>query len=296
MSQWDGNLLNKTEDGTDYDKIAKEQGIDENGELAKSFRTPLNAITSVGKDGYQNVISREFVDTQALDSKFESTLKGRAASILGMDNPEAIQAYLEQRLGMGEVNIQKFLEKTQADKVKTLTELEMVAMREHYDLVPEVEGVDAFDKEALKDKVNPRTGDKYTEQELTNMATMGDQPGFKLVVRKLSQEDVDQLNEAGINGYSEGMEGYFYETLSTKSTPKGSSVTPSVAVREGRRLFKTLDVDDIFATEVSDQFLAPVAIPNSNTFLQFSNGSYNLINKDGDPTKIKNPKALFKRF
>ena len=48
---------------------------------------------------------------------------------------------------------------------------------------------------------------------------MGDQPGFKLVVRKLSQEDVDQLNEAGINGYSEGMEGYFYETLSTKSTP-----------------------------------------------------------------------------
>ncbi len=296
MSQWDGNLLNKTEDLTNYAEIAKEQGIDENGELAKSFRTALNPITSVGKDGYQNVISREFVDIQALDSKFESALRGRAANVLGMDNPEAIQAYLEQRLGMGEVNIQKFLKQTQDQKVKTITELEMIAMREHYDLVPEVEGVDAFDKEALKDKVNPRTGVKYTEQELTNMATMGDQPGFKLVVRKLSQEDVDQLNEAGINGYSEGMEGYFYETLSTKSTPKGSTVTPSVAVREGRRLFNTLDVDDIFATEVSDQFLAPVAIPNSNTFLQFSNGSYNLINKDGDPTKIKNPKALFKRF
>ena len=300
MSQWDGNLLNKTEDGTDYDKIAKEQGIDENGELAKSFRTPLNAITSVGKDGYQNVISREFVDVQALDSKFESTLRGRAASVLGMDNPEAIQAYLEQRLGMGEVNIKKFLEKTQADKIKTLTELEMVAMREHYDLVPEVKGpdsdIDAFDKEALKGKINPRTGTAYTEQELNNMATMGDQPGFKLVVRKLSQEDVDQLNEAGINGYSEGMEGYFYETLSTKSTPSGSTVTPSVAVREGRRLFKTLDVDDIYTSEVSDQFLAPVAIPNSNNFLEFSGGDYNLINKKGDPTKIKNPKALFKRF
>jgi len=132
------------------------------------------------------------------------------------------------------------------------------------------------------------------------MATMGDQPGFKLVVRKLSQEDVDQLNEAGINGYSEGMEGYFYETLSTKSTPSGSTVTPSVAVREGRRLFKTLDVDDIYTSEVSDQFKAMVAVPNSSSFLQFNNGKYNLIpveaGKFGDPVIIENPKALFKRF
>ena len=258
MSQWDGNLLNKTEDGTDYDKIAKEQGIDENGELAKSFRTPLNAITSVGKDGYQNVISREFVDTQALDNKFESTLKGRAASILGMDNPEAIQAYLEQRLGMGEVNIKKFLEKTQADKVKTLTELEMVAMREHYDLVPEVDGIDAFDKEELKDKINPKTGVKYTEQELANMATMGDQPGFKLVVRKLSQEDVDQLNEAGINGYSEGMDGYFYETLSTKSTPKSNTGTTTQYDNVFNKLFKDIKMDN---AELESIFADPKPTP-----------------------------------
>ena len=186
-------------------------------------------------------------------------MKGRAASILGMDNPEAIQAYLEQRLGMGEVNIQKFLEKTQADKVKTLTELEMVAMREHYDLVPEVEGIDAFDKEALKDKVNPRTCAKYTEQELTNMATMGDQPGFKLVVRKLSQEDVDQLNEAGINGYSEGMEGYFYETLSTKSTP-GGSFTPKQFDKIFNPIFKAVKQDDANMKEI---FASVVPTPST---------------------------------
>ena len=175
-----------------------------------------------------------------------------------MDNPEAIQAYLEQRLGMGEVNIKKFLEKTQADKVKTLTELEMVAMREHYDLVPEVDGIDAFDKEELKDKINPKTGVKYTEQELANMATMGDQPGFKLVVRKLSQEDVDQLNEAGINGYSEGMEGYFYETLSTKSTPKSNTGTTTQYDNVFNKLFKDIKMDN---AELESIFADPKPTP-----------------------------------
>lgn len=297
ISQWDGNLLNKTEAGTDYDAIAKEQGIDENGELAKSFRTSLNPITSVGKDGYQNVITREFVDIQALDSKFESTLKGRAANILGINNPEAIQAYLEQRVGMGEVNIKEFLKKTDAEKIKTLTELEMVGMREHYDLVPEVDGgIDAFDKEKLKGKINPKTGSKYTDKELTDMATMGDTPGFKLVVRKLSQDDVDQLNKAGINGYTEGMEGYFYETISTKSIPKPSTGNNTEDERFGRDLFNILNVDDIMASEVTDQFLAPVKIPKSSSSLRYKNGQYQMVDVKGNLYDVKNPKALFEKF
>ena len=93
------------------------------------------------------------------------------------------------------------------------------------------------------------------------------------------------------------MEGYFYETLSTTSIPEGSTVTPSVAVREGRRLFNALDVDDIYDAEVSDQFKAMVAVPNSSSFLQFDSGKYNLIPVEGgDPVIIENPKALFKRF
>jgi len=84
------------------------------------------------------------------------------------------------------------------------------------------------------------------------MATMGDQPGFKLVVRKLSQEDVDQLNEAGINGYSEGMEGYFYETLSTKSTPSGGNGKPTQYDNVFSQIFKDIkgekpDLASIFA-------------------------------------------------
>ena len=296
ISQWDGNLLNKTEAGTDYDAIAKEQGIDENGELAKSFRTSLNPRTSVGKDGYQNVITREFVDIQALDSKFESTLKGRAANILGINNPEAIQAYLEQRVGMGEVNIKEFLKKTDAEKIKTLTELEMVGMREHYDLVPEVDGIDAFDKEKLKGKINPKTGSEYTDKELTDMATMGDTPGFKLVVRKLSQDDVDQLNKAGINGYTEGMEGYFYETLSTKSIPKPSTGNNTEDERLGRDLFNILNVDDIMASEVTDQFLAPVKIPYSSSSFRYKNGQYQMVDLKGKLYEVKNPKALFEKF
>lgn len=260
MSTWDGNLLNKTEPKTDLDKISKEQGLIENGELASSFRTALTPIVKKGKDGLQLNISREFVDIQALDGKFESVLQGRAASVLNLDSPESIQAYLEQNLGMGEVKIEEFLNKKYSEKVKTLTELELINMREHYDLVPEVDGVDAFanvekdgtrTSKSLEGKINPKTGEPYSPEEL-DLLTEGNTPGFKMVVRKLTQSDVDQLQDAGIMGYSANQEAYFYETISSKSIPSGGNGKPTQYDNVFSQIFKDIkgekpDLASIFA-------------------------------------------------
>ena len=248
LDLWDGNLLNKTVDGTDFSKIAKEQNlIGKGGELVDSLRTRLTPKTQDG-NGYRNVISREFVDIQALDSKFQSTLQGRAANILGQDNPEAIQAYLEQRLGMGEVKIDEFLKLPQAKKVEIVTELEMVAMREHYDLVPEVDGADQFDESQFKGKINPRTGAAYTDSELNEIMQQGQTPGFKLVIRKLDQSDIEALQDRGIQGYVAGQEGYFYETVSTTAMPKptggGGSRSRSQFDKIYGQLFKDIKAED----------------------------------------------------
>ena len=243
LDLWDGNLLNKTLDGTDFSKIAQEQNlIGKSGELVDSLRTRLTPKTQDG-NGYRNVISREFVDIQALDSKFQSTLQGRAANILGQDNPEAIQAYLEQRLGMGEVKIDEFLKLSQSKKVEIVTELEMIAMREHYDLVPEVDGADQFDESQFKGKINPRTGAAYTDSELNEIMQQGQTPGFKLVIRKLDQSDIEALQDRGIQGYVAGQEGYFYETVSTVGIPKTTSSSRSGTRTQFDKIYKQLFKD-----------------------------------------------------
>ena len=299
LDLWDGNLLNKTVEGTNFSQIAEEQNlVGKGGELVDSLRTRLTPKTQDG-NGYRNIISREFVDMQALDSKFQSTLQGRAANILGQDNPEAIQAYLEQRLGMGEVKIDEFLKLPQSKKVEIVTELEMVAMREHYDLVPEIDGADQFDESQFKGKINPRTGASYTDTELNEIMQQGQTPGFKLVVRKLDQSDINALQDRGIQGYVAGQEGYFYETISTASIPKASSsstrVTPSVAKRQGKRLYNVLK-DNPFSPEVTEQFMADVEIPNSRSTLSFSEGKYFITDKEGNENEVTNPAALFKKY
>jgi len=298
LDLWDGNLLNKTVDGTDFSKIAQEQNlIGKSGELVDSLRTRLTPKTQDG-NGYRNVISREFVDIQALDSKFQSTLQGRAANILGQDNPEAIQAYLEQRLGMGEVKIDEFLKLPQSKKVEIVTELEMIAMREHYDLVPEVDGADQFDENQFKGKINPRTGAAYTDSELNEVIQQGQTPGFKLVIRKLDQSDVEALQDRGIQGYVAGQEGYFYETISTTSIPKvskGSGGGSDSATRQGRRLYKILK-DNPFDDGITAQFQAAVKIPNSSSTLSFSDGKYFITDKDDNEVEVSNPAALFSKY
>lgn len=299
LDLWDGNLLNKTVEGTNFSQIAEEQNlVGKGGELVDSLRTRLTPKTQDG-NGYRNIISREFVDMQALDSKFQSTLQGRAANILGQDNPEAIQAYLEQRLGMGEVKIDEFLKLPQSKKVEIVTELEMVAMREHYDLVPEIDGADQFDESQFKGKINPRTGASYTDTELNEIMQQGQTPGFKLVVRKLDQSDINALQDRGIQGYVAGQEGYFYETISTASIPKASSsstrITPSVAKRQGKRLYNVLK-DNPFSPEVTEQFMADVEIPNSRSTLSFSEGKYFITDKEGNENEVTNPAALFKKY
>ncbi len=298
LDLWDGNLLNKTVDSTDFSKIAEEQNlIGKGGELVDSLRTRLTPKTQDG-NGYRNVISREFVDIQALDSKFQSTLQGRAANILGQDNPEAIQAYLEQRLGMGEVKIDEFLKLSQEKKVEIVTELEMIAMREHYDLVPEVDGVDQFDESQFKGKINPRTGAAYTDTQLNEIMQQGQTPGFKLVIRKLDQSDIEALQDRGIQGYVAGQEGYFYETISTTAIPKVSQRSSSgsdSATRQGRRLYKILK-DNPFDDGITAQFQAAVKIPNSSSTLSFSDGKYFITDKDDNEVEVSNPAALFSKY
>ncbi len=300
LDLWDGNLLNKTEDATDFNKIAEEQNlIGKSGELVDSLRTRLTPKTQDG-NGYRNVISREFVDIQALDSKFQATLQGRAANILGQDNPEAIQAYLEQRLGMGEVKIDEFLKLPQAKKVEIVTELEMIAMREHYDLVPQVDGVDEFDETSFKGKIDPRTGEAYTDDDLNKIMQQGQTPGFKLVIRKLDQNDIKALQDRGIMNYVAGQEGYFYETISTTAIPKvsrgGGGSSSDAATRQGRRLYKILNVDNPLDDSVSSQFQAAVKIPNSSSTLSFKNGQYFITDKDDNVQTVSNPAALFSKY
>tara|TARA_R100001163_G_scaffold65748_1_gene64453 strand:- start:270 stop:1889 length:1620 start_codon:yes stop_codon:yes gene_type:complete len=190
LDKWDGNLINKTEAITDYDNYAKSGNlIQENGDLAEGLKTTLDeeTIINANDNTRRNVATKIFVDVKAMDRVFEEKLKGRVSGLLKTLSPQELVAYMEQRLNVGDVDMNKFINASPQAKEEVLLQLEMSMMREKYGLV-----------------------DKDTSI-----------PGFELQRRELSQADVNELTSNGISGYSVGDHGYY--EINTKGMANPSS-------------------------------------------------------------------------
>jgi hypothetical protein len=107
MSNWDGDLLKETPESTDYRQIMIDQNILDGNDLAAGFSTYLPETVNTHKNGRMMIQTREFIDIRRIDSIMQEDLVGRIRGLYGLP-PGEKKAYMEQRLGLGEVDINKF--------------------------------------------------------------------------------------------------------------------------------------------------------------------------------------------
>jgi len=202
MSKWDGDLLLPTEEATDYKTIMVDQNIlGPNGkELAEGFSTYLPETVTSSKNGRLMVQTREFVDIQKIDSIMNEALVGRLASLYNLP-PNEKKAYMEQRLGLGEVDINKFAMLSKDQQKEWLKIAELGKMREQFGLTT-TEGVDD-----LQNRINPITNKKYTAEEAKEH--LNQLPGFNMKRVLIDEDLLEEMNTAGIVGYREGEYAYF---------------------------------------------------------------------------------------
>ena len=159
LSVWDGDMLVPTAEPTDYKSIMIEQNIlQENGrDLSENFSTYLPSTVITGDNGRQQVITNEFVDMKRIDNIMEESLVGRLKDVYLLP-PLEKKAYLEQRLGLGDINIQKFATLTEEQQNEWIRIAEIGEMRRKAKLTT---------SENVKDLIarkNPITNKKYTLQ------------------------------------------------------------------------------------------------------------------------------------
>ena len=202
MSNWDGDLLQETELATDYKTIMVDQNVlGPNGkELAEGFSTYLPETVTNSSNGRMQVQTREFVDIKKIDSIMKESLVGRLKGLYSLP-PGEKKAYMEQRLGLGEVDINKFAMLSEAQQSEWLKIAELGKMREQFGLTT-TEGVDD-----LQNRINPITNKKYTEEEAKEH--LNQLPGFNMKRVLVDNDLLEEMTTAGIVGYREGEYAYF---------------------------------------------------------------------------------------
>ena len=209
MTDWDGDLLSPTEEATDTNKLLIDKNIlvkKPGGEgINPTLTTLMPASTEATGDDMEQLTQGEFVDVTKINQTYEESLTGRIASLMTL-KPNGMKAYLEQRLGLGEVNIVKFAQLTGKAKENMFKELELNYMREKHGL---------------------NVGDSLIK-------------GYQMVERKLTPGDVKWLNSRvpPITGshIAEGELGLFQQKITTQ---KDGSQTDKTAMEKFNKLQKS---------------------------------------------------------
>ena len=202
MSNWDGDLLQETELATDYKTIMVDQNVlGPNGkELAEGFSTYLPETVTNSSNGRMQVQTREFVDIKKIDSIMKESLVGRLKGLYSLP-PGEKKAYMEQRLGLGEVDINKFAMLNEQQQSDWLEIAEIGKMREQFGLTSTEGVVD------LQKRKNPITDKLYTEEEAKEY--LNQLPGFNMKRVLVDNDLLEEMATAGVVGYREGEYAYF---------------------------------------------------------------------------------------
>ena len=202
MSNWDGDLLQETELATDYKTIMVDQNVlGPNGkELAEGFSTYLPETVTNSSNGRMQVQTREFVDIKKIDSIMKESLVGRLKGLYSLP-PGEKKAYMEQRLGLGDVDINKFAMLNEQQQSDWLEIAEIGKMREQFGLTSTEGVVD------LQKRKNPITDKLYTEEEAKEY--LNQLPGFNMKRVLVDDDLLEEMTTAGIVGYNKGEYAYF---------------------------------------------------------------------------------------
>ena len=231
MKNWDGQLLKATEAATDGNQTLVDANIldKSKGEITASFKTawtPTGDTMSTGAGKVRTLVASEFIDMKGIDKSLEKQLEGRLASLYALP-PRDKKAYMEQRLEMGDININEFVKLTEQQQTEWLRLAEINKIREDAGLTS------TMNIDQLMASTNPATNKKYTREEAEDK--VGETPGFGFVRRELTDDDIKQLNERGLTNYKAGEYGYFKESDPSMSyAPKdGGGLT---ALQQEKRL------------------------------------------------------------
>ena len=202
MSNWDGDLLQETELATDYKTIMVDQNVlGPNGkELAEGFSTYLPETVTNSSNGRMQVQTREFVDIKKIDSIMKESLVGRLKGLYSLP-PGEKKAYMEQRLGLGDVDINKFAMMNEQQQSDWLEIAEIGKMREQFGLTSTEGVVD------LQKRKNPITDKLYTEDEAKEY--LNQLPGFNMKRVLVDDDLLEEMTTAGVVGYNKGEYAYF---------------------------------------------------------------------------------------
>ena len=202
MSNWDGDLLQETELATDYKTIMVDQNVlGPNGkELAEGFSTYLPETVTNSSNGRMQVQTREFVDIKKIDSIMKESLVGRLKGLYSLP-PGEKKAYMEQRLGLGDVDINKFAMMNEQQQSDWLEIAEIGKMREQFGLTSTEGVVD------LQKRKNPITDKLYTEEEAKEY--LNQLPGFNMKRVLVDDDLLEEMTTAGVVGYNKGEYAYF---------------------------------------------------------------------------------------
>ena len=219
MKNWDGQLLKATEAATDGNQTLVDANIldKSKGEVTASFKTAWTPVgdtirTDAGK--VRTLVASEFIDMKGINKSLEKQLDGRLASLYALP-PRDKKAYMEQRLEMGDININEFVQLTEEQQKSWLRLAEINKIREDAGLTS------SMNIDQLMASTNPDTNKKYTREEAED--EVGETPGFGFVRRELTDDDIKQLQERGLTNYTAGEYGYFKESAPSVSyAPQGS--------------------------------------------------------------------------
>jgi len=218
MKNWDGQLLKATEAATDGNQTLVDANIldKSKGEITASFKTAWTPVgdtmrTDAGK--VRTLVTSEFIDMKGIDKSLEKQLTGRLANLYALP-PRDKKAYMEQRLEMGDININEFVQLTEEQQKSWLRLAEINKIREDAGLTS------SMNIDQLMASTNPDTNKKYTREEAED--EVGETPGFGFVRRELTDDDIKQLQERGLTNYKAGEYGYFKESAPSVSyAPQG---------------------------------------------------------------------------
>jgi hypothetical protein len=256
MKNWDGQLLKATEAATDGNQTLVDANIldKKTAEITASFKTAWTPVgDTIGTDAgkVRTLVTSEFIDMKGINKALEKQLKGRLASLYTL-SPRDKKAYMEQRLEMGDIDMNDFVKLTEEQQTAWLELAEINKIREDAGLTS------TMNIDQLMKSTNPDTNKEYTREEAEDK--VGETPGFGFVRRELTDDDIKQLQERGLTNYKAGDYGYFKESNPSVSyapqAARGLTANQQIAMQEVAKQ-ETAFVNKAFRGEIFSKDVAP---------------------------------------
>ena len=264
---WDGNIARQNIiPEIDYNAQAKEFNVVKNGQLNKQYKHKLAGTKTKG-DTLDQVKSMEFVNIEGALSSMKNLFNAKAGTITRMlqGNPTDQQDAYNYLESLGRAGIDY------ADQIKSGKFSEEDVQQEILGYIND----DFLTHFNLGQERDPATG-KFVNQKVN---------GLELQKRMITQEQIDELKEAGVDvsNVKPGTEQYFYIEESDVSKPtRNRNYNPS-----GKLTEKQQDKVD-FAEDVAnnpEKFKVMRTIPGSGgrKIKLNDDGTYKIYDKESSP-------------